>query len=91
MITHDYQNFLYKIVCHLDKFWKEHDRQIKKNVCKKVYLGSFFIPEKYVISALCESMDEPDTPSCNSSGPPGFLSILSYSKVKPILDLTFET
>ena len=51
---------------------EEHDRQIKKNACKKAYLGSFFIPEKYVISALCESMDEPDTPSCNSSGPRGF-------------------
>ena len=27
------------------KFWKEHDRQIKKTACKKAYLGSFFIPE----------------------------------------------
>ena len=34
---------------HIDKFWKEHDRQIKKNACKNEYLGSFFIPEKYVI------------------------------------------
>ena len=34
---------------HIDKFWKEHDRQIKKNACKNAYLGSVFIPEKYVI------------------------------------------
>ena len=34
---------------HIDKFWKEHDRQIKKNACKNTYLGSIFIPEKYVI------------------------------------------
>ena len=30
---------------HIGKFWKEHDRQIKKNECKNAYLGSFFIPE----------------------------------------------
>ena len=36
---------------HIDKFWKEHDRQIK-NACKNVYLGSIFIPEKYVIRVL---------------------------------------
>ena len=34
---------------HIDKFWKEHDRQIKKNACKNAYLGSIFIPEKYMI------------------------------------------
>ena len=37
---------------HVDKFWKEHDRKIKKNACKNVYLGSFFIPETYVIRVL---------------------------------------
>ena len=37
---------------HLDKFWKGHDRQIKKNAFKNTYLGSIFIPEKYVIRAL---------------------------------------
>ena len=37
---------------HIDKFWKGHDRQIKKNACKNVYLGSIFIPEKYVIRVL---------------------------------------
>ena len=30
---------------HIDKFWEEHHRQIKKNACKNAYLGSFFIPE----------------------------------------------
>ena len=37
---------------HIDKFWKEHERQIKNNACKNAYLGSFFIPEKYVIRVL---------------------------------------
>ena len=36
---------------HIDKFWKGHE-QIKKNACKNVYLGSIFIPEKYVIRVL---------------------------------------
>ena len=37
----------------IDKFWKRHDRQIyKKNACKNAYLGSIFIPEKYVIRVL---------------------------------------
>ena len=34
---------------HIHKFWKEHDRKIKKNACKNTYLRSIFIPEKYVI------------------------------------------
>ena len=38
--------------CVIDKFWKGHDGQIKKNACKNAYLGSFFIPEKYVIRVL---------------------------------------
>ena len=40
---------------HIDKFWKENGRQIKKNACKNAYLGSFFIPEKYVIRVLFKS------------------------------------
>ena len=31
---------------------KGHDGQIKKNACKNAYLGSIFIPEKYVIRVL---------------------------------------
>ena len=46
-----------------DKFWQEHDRQIKKNACKNVYLGFIFIPEKYVIRVLfvspCTSLIPP--------------------------------
>ena len=38
--------------CVLDKFWKGHDGQIKKNAYKNAYLGSIFIPEKYVIRVL---------------------------------------
>ena len=37
---------------HIDKFWKGHDGQIQKNACKNAYLGSVFIPEKYVIRVL---------------------------------------
>ena len=37
---------------HIDKFWKGHDGQIKKNACKNAYFGSIFIPEKYVIRVL---------------------------------------
>ena len=40
---------------HTDKFWKGHDGQIEKNACKKVYLGSIFIPEKYVFRVCFES------------------------------------
>ena len=58
----------------IDIFWKVLDRQIKKNACKNTYLGSIFIPEKYVIrGAFCESMDEPDTPlAIRVPPPPGF-------------------
>ena len=37
---------------HIDKFWEGRDGQIKKNACKKAYLGYIFIPEKYVIRVL---------------------------------------
>ena len=40
---------------HIDKFWKGHDRQIKKNTCKNTYLCSIFIPEKYVFGVCFES------------------------------------
>ena len=36
----------------IDKLWKGHDGQIKKNACKNAYLGFIFIPEKYVIRVL---------------------------------------
>ena len=36
------------VFSHIDKFWKGHDGQIKKNTCKNTYLGSIFIHEKYV-------------------------------------------
>ena len=38
--------------CIFGHFWREHDRQIKKNACKNTYLGSIFIPEKYVMRVL---------------------------------------
>ena len=40
---------------HTDKFWNGHDAQIKTNTCKNVYLGSIFIPEKYVFRVCFES------------------------------------
>ena len=40
---------------HIDKFWKGHDGQIKKNTYKNTYLGSIFIPEKYVFRVCFES------------------------------------
>ena len=49
------QNWENKKKCafgHIDKFLKEHDREIKKNAYINAYLGSIFIPEKYVIRVL---------------------------------------
>ena len=43
------------VFCHIDKFWNGHDGQIKKNACKNAYLGSIFIPEKYVFRVCFES------------------------------------
>ena len=40
---------------NIDKFWKGHEGQIKTNACKKAYLGSIFIPEKYVFRVCFES------------------------------------
>ena len=40
---------------HSEKFCKGHDEQIKKNACKNMYLGSIFIPEKYVFRVCFES------------------------------------
>ena len=63
---------------HIDKFWKGCDGQIKQNACKNAYLGSIFIHEKICDQgAFCVSMDEPDTPSCHSSGPRVKSSFLS--------------
>ena len=47
-------------MCYIDrhqfwKFWKWHDWQIKKNACRNAYLGSIFIPEKYVFMVCFES------------------------------------
>ena len=39
----------------IDKFWKGHGGQIKKSACKNAYLGSIFIPEKYVLKVCFES------------------------------------
>ena len=40
---------------HIDKFLNRHDAQIKKNASKNAYLGSIFIPEKYVFRVCFEN------------------------------------
>ena len=62
---------------YIDKFWKGHDKQIKKNACKKMPIYGLFSYLKN--TCFCESTDEP---SCHSSGPPGkmrmFFHIINY-------------
>ena len=41
---------------HIGQFWNGHDGQFKKNAYKNVYLGSIFIPEKYVFRVCFESL-----------------------------------
>ena len=38
-----------------DEFWKDMTDKLKKNTCKNAYLGSIFIPEKYVFRVCFES------------------------------------
>ena len=38
-----------------DKFWKGQADKLKKNACENAYLGSVFIPEKYVFRVCFES------------------------------------
>ena len=40
------------VFCHIHKFWKGHDGKIRIKHAKNVYLGSIFIPGKYVLR-LC--------------------------------------
>ena len=54
---------------HIDKFWKGHDRQIKKNA----YLGSIFTPEKYVFRVFFESPFTKMISSLKYKWPPGKL------------------
>ena len=48
---------------HIDKFWKGHDTQVNKNPCKNAYLGSIFVPEKYVFRVRFESQVYEDDPA----------------------------
>ena len=41
--------------CHIDKFWKEHDEQIRKKACKMHIYGLIFMPEKYVFRVCFEN------------------------------------
>ena len=40
---------------HMTNFGKDMMDKLKKNACKNVYLGSIFIPEKYVFRVCFES------------------------------------
>ena len=68
---------------HIDKFWKGHDGQIKKNACKNANVGSISIPDEYVFWVCFES---PFTRMISSLEykPPGFeplpLEITSYGE-----------
>ena len=57
---------------HSDKFWKGHDGQIKKNACKNAYLGSIFIPEKYVFRVCFDSPFTRMISSLKYKWPPGY-------------------
>ena len=58
---------------HIDKFWKGHDGQIKKNTCKITYLGSIFIHEKYVFRVCFESPFTRMISSLKYKWPPGHI------------------
>ena len=55
---------------HIDKFWKGHNEQNKKNACKNAYLGSIFIPEKYMFRVCFESPFTRMTSSLKCKCPP---------------------
>ena len=59
------------VLGQIDKFWKGHDTQIKKNACKNAYLGSIFIPEKYVFRVCFESRFTRMISSLKYKWPPG--------------------
>ena len=59
------------VFCHIDKFWKGHDGQIKKNTCKNPYLGSIFTPENYVFRVCFESPFTRMISSLKYKCPPG--------------------
>ena len=50
---------------------KDMTDKIKKNACKNAYLGSIFIPEKYVFRVCSEILLRRWYPTWNTSGPPG--------------------
>ena len=56
---------------HIDKFWKGHNGQIKKNACKNMYLGSIFIRQKYMFRVCFESPFTRMISSLKYKWPPG--------------------
>ena len=68
---------------HIDKFLNEHDAQIKKNTSKNAYLGSIFIPEKYVLRVCFENPFTRMISSLKYKWPPGAASIFWYFSKNP--------
>ena len=62
------------VLVNIDKFWKGHDGQIKKNACKNAYLGSIFIPEKYIFRVCFENPFTRMISSLKYKWPPGTLT-----------------
>ena len=56
---------------HIDKFGKGHNGKIKKSARKNMYLGSIFIPEKYVFRVCFESPFTSMISSLKCKWPPG--------------------
>ena len=68
---------------HIDKFEKDMTRQIKKNACKNMYLGSFFILEKYVLRVCFESPFTRMISNMKYKCPPP-------KKICPVLSMTLQ-
>ena len=65
---------VFELFGHIDKFWKVglHGRHISKNACKNAYLGSIFIPKKYVFRVCFKSRFTRIISSLKYKWPPGY-------------------
>ena len=72
--------------CYTDKLWKGHAGQIKKNACKYVYLGSIFIPVKYVFRVCFKSPFKRMISSLKYKWPRG-MNLIHFSRyARTVLD-----
>ena len=73
------------VVCFWS-YWQILERtctQIKKNVCKNAYLGSIFIPEKYVLGCVLKVLLRGWYPAWNTSTPRDYSKSCFSKKVFP--------